>query len=331
MGNSGSASIDNKYSAKTTSVDIMKEFGTNSQGKYVVITGANCGLGLETARALAEYGADVTIACRNPKLGEEAIEKIKSKHPEAKVSLLPLDLSSLSSVDSFVEQFEARKQPLHILINNAGVMACPKTLTKDGFENQLGVNHLGHFYLTNKLLGVLKSSGTADQPARVINLASLANYLFPPPVGIRLDDLSGDKYYNQWERYGSSKLANIVFSNELNRRMKEQNAHVMSVALHPGVIAETNLMRHDNGLAYYTSMTSALWNSGNFSWQLLGSKSIEQGSATSLYCALSPDVVPGEYYSDCKLEKVIVHKKANDSELMRQLWEASVDLTKLNK
>lgn len=328
-----SSSIHNKYSEKTSSIDIMNEFGTNAQGKYVIITGANCGLGLETARALAEHGAVVTIACRNPQLGAEAVSTIKARHPQAKVSCIPLDLSSLASIKQFVDQYKATKQPLHLLINNAGIMACPKSYTKDGFETQFGVNHLGHFYLTNQLIENLKQSGTIEQPSRVINLASVGHYLFALPEGIQFNDLHGNQSYDIWERYGMSKLANILFSNELNRRMKDEtNGCVISIALHPGMITSTNLKRHESGFTFYASIVQPLWRSGASPLAMCyGYKTIEQGSATTLFCALSPDVIPGEYYVDCQVEKKYIHKRIKDLDLMRRLWDVSVELTKLNE
>ena len=190
MGSSPSQ-IQTKYSKNTTSDDIMRDFGQHATGKHVIVTGANCGLGFETAISLARYGAIVTIACRSKTTGEAAISKIKAEIPSADVSLLLLDLGNFASIRAFVASYKATGKPLNLLINNAGVMACPKSFTSNGLETQFGVNHVGHFLLTTELLDVLKRSGTADAPSRVVNLSSIAQWFFAPPCAIRFDDLQG--------------------------------------------------------------------------------------------------------------------------------------------
>ena len=329
MGNS--SSVKSKYTPKTTSVEIMNEFGSNAKGKYVIVTGGNSGLGFETSRALAEYGATVVIACRNPKLGKEAVDKIKEKLPDAKVSNMVLDLASLESIDNFVNEYKATGNPIHILMNNAGVMACPKASTKDGFEMQFGTNHLGHFTLTMKLIDILKASSTPAQPARVVNLASIGHFLVGPSMGIRLDDLSGDKNYDTWERYGSSKMANILFTVELNRRYNTGDHPIVSVAVHPGFINETNLSRHSDN-ASLTNFLFQCFTHGHLNHVVFGYfKNTSEGAATQLLAALDPTIVPGEYYADCQIEKVCVHPKAKDPQLAQDLWKASLELTKVTE
>jgi retinol dehydrogenase-12 len=321
MGNSNSS----KYSPKTTSDDIMKEFGTNAKDKYVIVTGGNSGLGYEASRAFAEYGANVVIACRNPQLGKEAVDKIKEKYPEALISTMILDLASLASIDTFVDEYKASGKPLHILMNNAGVMACPLTHTKDGFEMQFGTNHIGHFYLTKKLIDALLSTSTTEVPARIINLSSIGNYLTAPTRGIRFSDLKGERSYEQWDRYGSSKLANILFNNELHRRYFPK---IISVAVHPGFINETNLSRHMTGGAgnfLAKCLTHRTINHVMFAYF----KNTKEGTATQLLAALDPTIVSGEYYADCHIENSIIHAKAKDMELSKQLWDVSCELTKL--
>jgi retinol dehydrogenase-12 len=269
MGTGSSSATGGKYSPKTTSADIMAEFGTYAKGKTVVVTGGNSGLGFEASRALAEHGADVIIACRNPQLGTEAVNNIKEKHPLALISTMILDLASLESVDKFVTEYRASGRQLHVLMNNAGVMACPKATTKDGFEMQFGVNHLGHFYLTNKLVDILQASSTVDQPARVVNLSSIGHYLVSPPMGIRMDDLHGDKNYDLWDRYGSSKMANVLFTVEANRRWNQGDHPVISVAVHPGFINETNLGRHSN-TGNLTKFMYQCWTYGHLNDVLFG-------------------------------------------------------------
>jgi NAD(P)-dependent dehydrogenase (short-subunit alcohol dehydrogenase family) len=197
---------------------------TKINGKVVIITGANSGIGKETAIDLAKRGGKVYIACRDIKRGEDALKEIKEKSGTDNVYFLQLDLASLDSVREFSRKFHELESQLHILINNAGVMACPKSLTKDGFEMQLGTNHLGHFLLTNLLLHLLKASS----PSRIIVVSSLFHI-----VGkIRKNDLFGEKFYFRWFAYASSKLANILFSNELAKRLEGSGVTVNSC--HPG-------------------------------------------------------------------------------------------------
>ncbi len=186
--------MSGKYNAETTGEEIMADFGTFAKDKHIIVTGANVGLGFETSRLLAKDGAIVTIACRSVADGTNTVKKIKDEFPDSRVSFLhPLDLGSFASVRAFASAYKAAGNPLHVLINNAGVMACPKTLTSDGLEMQFGVNHIGHYLLTKELLDVLKSSGTAASPSRVINLSSRGHFMFAPQdVGIRFDDLQGN-------------------------------------------------------------------------------------------------------------------------------------------
>jgi NAD(P)-dependent dehydrogenase (short-subunit alcohol dehydrogenase family) len=197
---------------------------TQIHGKVVVITGANAGIGKETAVDLAKRGGKVYIACRDIKRGEDALKEIKERSKSDNVHFLQLDLASMDSVREFSRKFHEAEDQLHILVNNAGIMACPKGKTKDGFELQLGTNHLGHFLLTNLLLDLLKSSA----PSRVVVVSSLFHI-----VGkIRQSDLNGDRFYFRWFAYASSKLANILFTNELAERLN--GTGVTANSLHPG-------------------------------------------------------------------------------------------------
>ena len=197
---------------------------TKIDGKVVVITGANSGIGKETAVDLAKRGGKIYIACRDIKRGEEALMEIKERSGSDKIYFLQLDLASLDSVREFSRKFHELENQLHILINNAGIMACAKGKTKDGFELHIGTNHLGHFLLTNLLLDLLK----ATAPSRVVVVSSL----FHIAGKIRKNDLNFDKFYFRWFAYGSSKLANILFSNELANRLEGTGVTVNS--LHPG-------------------------------------------------------------------------------------------------
>ncbi|KDO21035.1 hypothetical protein SPRG_13964 [Saprolegnia parasitica CBS 223.65] len=306
----------------TTGEQVASVLAAEVPQKVVLITGANTGLGLETARVLAAKGATVVIACRSASKGDAAVASIVAAQPDAKVSFLPLDLASLASIKAFATAFEAQHDALHVLINNAGVMACPKAPTTDGFETQFGVNHIGHFYLTKLLLPTLVKTGTPSAPARVINLASLAQYLFAPEQGILFDDINGDKYYHPWERYGHAKLANVLFAKELNKRYASQN--VISVSLHPGSIPSSELSRFV-GLGNALRAISGL-RSGTLRRLFYESfKSIPQGVATTVATALRPDVVPGVYYLDCQVSDEL-HPKATDADLAAKLWEVSETL-----
>jgi NAD(P)-dependent dehydrogenase (short-subunit alcohol dehydrogenase family) len=323
----GETSKSSKYDWQTTSDAIGEEFGSHAAGKYVLITGGNCGLGLETTRVLAKYGAKVTITSRSLQAGEEAINKIKEESPEADLTLMQVDLGSMESVRDLARAYKATGKPLHILVNNAGVMACPKATTKDGLETQVGVNHIGHFLLTLELLDVLKSSGSTGSPARVVNLSSLAQFLFAPSEGIPLDDFFGDKYYHRWTQYGISKLCNVHFANELNRRMAEESQPVIAISLHPGGILETNLKRHLDFTGVTAILGLLLTNPTSGYYGLIEpNKNIKQGTSTTLLCCLDPDIVPGGYYSHCKIEDKLIHPKAKDVELGKKLWELSLKI-----
>ena len=315
MGSSASIEV-NKYGfSKTSTADeVASKFQDQCRGITVVVTGANTGLGFETSRVLAKYGATVILASRTLKNGEAAVSKIKQEVPNADVSTMELDLGSLKSVKAFAEAYLQTGKPLHVLINNAGVMACPRLLTADGLETQFGVNHIGHFYLTELLLPRLASTGTVARPARVVNLSSMGNWIFSPPEGILFDDVTAaEKGYDAWERYGMSKLANILFSKELNRRMKAESKPVISVSLHPGAILETELKRHFD---FITTLSVVMKFSRRFDTFLASvfafHKSIAQGSSTSILCALDPDIIPAQHYDDCDVAKVMIHDKVYD-------------------
>lgn len=314
--------VNSEYSWKTTADEVATQFSSSCKGRNVIVTGANCGLGFETARVLAEKGCEVILCSRDKKNGDDAVAQIKKTCPDCKVLAMQLDLSSLSSVDSFAKAVKQRKEPVHILINNAGVMACNHSLTEDGYESQFGVNHLGHFHLTRLLLPTLQKSGTAELPSRVINLSSMGNWLFAPPEGIKFDDINGNKSYDPWERYGQSKLANILFTRELQRRMHEAKQPVIAVSVHPGAIIGTNLKRNFSFRSLLV-FVSNLYSKGGFSVAYKEPyKSIAQGSATTVFAALSPNIIPGEHYANCKAD-TLVHPKGSDRNLAALLWTKS--------
>lgn len=299
-----------KYGYRTTTNDVLH--GCDLTGKQIVVTGASSGLGAETARALACAGADVLLCCRDVESGKEVARKIEEELGDGKTNKIivkELNLADLLSVRALVSDLNKSLERLDVLVLNAGVMACPLSVTKDGFEMQLGTNHLGHMALTQGLLDKLKATGTVESPARVISVSSEGHRL----GSINLKDLnySRNRQYNEWSAYGQSKLANILFAKELASRMKAENANVAAFSLHPGVIM-TNLQRH-MGL-----MRSVFFFIKYFM------KDIPQGAATTVYAATDPEVVKthnGEYLADCKVYKP--SKAGRDVALAKSLWEES--------
>lgn len=314
------------FHSKSTAEEVAHEYSSNIKGKYFIVTGANAGLGLETVRVLCLNEGSVVLTSRDRVKGVEAVRIIKSTIPDADVTLMILDLSSFQSIRSFCSQYINTNRPLNVLINNAGIMATPKNLTADGLESQIGTNHFGHYLLTKLLLPLLDRSGSATTPSRIVTVSSIANYLYAPKHGVSINDIHGDiKSYSSWCRYGESKLANILHSKELTKHCINNKMNVISVSLHPGVIVQTELMRHVNS-SFYTLLSSIgnlMLNPYKLLHVPLPDKNIQQGSSTSIYCAAASDVEPGEYYADCRVEKKLIHPKACDAVLAAQLWELS--------
>ncbi|XP_043933846.1 retinol dehydrogenase 13-like isoform X2 [Protopterus annectens] len=283
-------------------------------GKTVIVTGANVGIGRETAKDLAKRGARVILACRNLEQAAKAADEIRKESGNGNVTTKHLDLSSLASVRRFAKDVQESESALHILINNAGIMMCPKWKTEDGFEIQFGVNHLGHFLLTNLLLDLLKKSA----PSRIINVSSLAH----EKGKIHFDDINLDKDYEPRKSYGQSKLANVLFTRELAVRLAGTGVSVYS--LHPGVV-RTELGRH-------IFPTFALWK------RMLGAplllfmmKTPLQGAQTTIHCATADDkdLISGTYFSDCAPKEPA--PQAKDDEAARKLWELSAQMVGLDK
>ncbi len=291
-------------------------------GRIAVVTGASSGLGLETAVALASAGAKVVMACRNPAKAADALDQVKRRAPSADAELMALDLADLASVRRFAAEFSARHPRLDLLINNAGVMAVPFQKTADGFEMQIGTNHLGHFALTGLLLEKL----AATKDARIVNLASLAHRW---TRGMNLEDPNFERArYNKWDAYGKSKLANLLFTFELVRRLQAASSGIVVAAAHPGYSA-TNLQfvgpQQEN-----SSIGRAMMKIGN---RLFG-QSAAMGALPTLYAATAPDVVPGDYYGPGGFQqiggypvKVGCRKAARDVGVAAQLWSVSEKLT----
>jgi NAD(P)-dependent dehydrogenase (short-subunit alcohol dehydrogenase family) len=281
-----------------------------------VVTGANSGLGLITARELARAGARVVLACRNVAKGEAARREIEAAAPGAPLELEELDLASLESVRSFAERFRSSHDGLDLLINNAGVMAPPRRQTADGFELQFGTNHLGHFALTGRLIGTME--GRDD--ARVVTLSSTAHRT----GRIAFDNLGGERRYFRWRAYGQSKLANLLFALELERRLSAAGSTTKSMAAHPGYAA-TNLQ-----FAGPPLMDRLVMMVGN----VVIAQSEEMGALPTLYAATEPGLPGGTYAGPDGLaeqrghpQAVAPNRAARDEEVARRLWEVSEEMT----
>ncbi|GAQ90626.1 hypothetical protein KFL_006640060 [Klebsormidium nitens] len=294
-----------------------------SHERHVVITGGNSGIGKATAVALAGMGMHITLACRNQARGNAAAADISEKTGNDSVRSMLCDLASLRSVREFAENYQKTGRPLDVLVNNAGIMACPQMFTEDGFEMQLGVNHMGHFLLTSLLLGTLASSATPGRRTRVVNVSSQAHQL----GSIDFDDLNfqGKRKYGRWEAYAQSKLANILFTKELTRRCAERQVPIDANALHPGVV-DTQLVRYLLPAQLLEARDKDPTKSSAFA-KFIGLRTPEEGSSTVVYLASSPYVegVSGGYYDDSKPAEP--SKLAKDPDLASRLWTVSQELT----
>ncbi|HXO50908.1 MAG TPA: SDR family NAD(P)-dependent oxidoreductase [Mycobacterium sp.] len=282
-------------------------------GRTAVITGANTGLGYETAAALAAKGADVVLAVRNLDKGTEAARRIEQGTPGAQVTVQELDLTSLDSVRAAADELRSNHESIDLLINNAGVMFTPRSTTKDGFEWQFGTNHLGHFALTNLLLDrVLAATGS-----RIVTVSSQGHRFVR---GIRFDDLQWDRSYSRVGAYGQSKLANLLFTYELQRRLTGTNT--IAVAAHPGG-SRTELTRNLPPLvAAATRLAEPLFQSAGM------------GALPTLRAATDPGVLGGQYFGPDGFGEQRGHPKvvassmaSHDTDAQRRLWAVSEELT----
>jgi len=255
---------------------------------------------------------DVVIACRSPEKGRAAVDKIREANPASIIDSMVVDLADMKSIRDFSSAYLDSGRRLDILINNAGVMACPQLTTKDGFELQLGVNHLGHFALTNQLLPLLQDP---NRPSRIINLSSSAHTFGT----INFADIMSRRSYQPWAAYGQSKLANVLFTYELARRLPK-TASCTANALHPGVV-DTELAR------YLVPDDPPFWQKP-FLGLLRGfTKRPEEGAQTSIYLASEPGVegITARYWVDCEMKPSSA--ESYDREVARKLWEVSEELT----
>lgn len=280
-------------------------------GKTVLITGANTGIGKETALDMARRGARVILACRDMTRARIAADEIRQQSGNGNVVVKKVDLSSLQSVRDLARDVEENEDRLDILINNAGIMMCPKWKTQDGFEMQFGVNHLGHFLLTNCLLDLLKKSS----PSRIVIVSSLAH----ERGRIHFDDINFDKSYSSDKSYYQSKLANVLFARELASRLQGTGVNVYS--LHPGVI-RTELVRH-------LLPNMALWKRVLATPIFMMIKSPWEGAQTTIYCAVDESLAnsSGLYYSDCAPKTPA--PQALDDAAAKRLWDLSASMVGL--
>ncbi|NNF56916.1 MAG: SDR family NAD(P)-dependent oxidoreductase [Rhodothermaceae bacterium] len=279
-------------------------------GRTAVVTGANAGIGYETALALAKKGAHVVLACRSEQRGTDALRQIEAEQPAGSAELMLLDLADLDSVRTFAEAFWAKYVRLDLLINNAGVMVPPESKTAQGFELQFGVNVIGHFALTGLLMSAL-----AEAPgSRVVTLSSLAHR----QGRIDFDNLRGEKEYKPMREYMQSKLGDLIFAIELQRRLEAAGQDTISLGAHPGFTA-TELQRH-----------SGLWNTLVGLW----SNTPAVGALPTLYAATAPDAEPGGYYGPRGVfearghpapAKVMPH--ARDRQTAERLWAMAEEAT----
>ncbi len=279
-------------------------------GKLFLVTGANSGIGFEVTRGLAQQGASVVMACRDLEKAAQAAGQVREEHPKAQLHVMELDLADLRSVRDFAEQFHRKYNRLDVLINNAGVMATPYRKTADGFELQFGVNHLGHFALTGLLLDLLK----ATPGSRVVTVSSYAHWF----GFINFGDLNAEKFYYRWMAYTQSKLANLLFAYELNRRLARAGEDTFSLAAHPGSTVTqlqqyTRLFTFINGLIGHGSQPAAL---------------------PILYAATRPELQGGDYIGPDGFlgqrgfpHKALSSPVARNEKLARRLWEVSEELT----
>ena len=282
-------------------------------GKNILITGSNSGLGLEAATILSKKGANVIMAVRNLEKGKEAVALIKNKVPGAKPDLMQLDLGDLNSIRKFSDQFHTKYTQLDVLINNAGIMLpLKREVTKQGFEIQFGTNHLGHFALTGLLLDIIKKTPGA-------RVATQSSIMHKVGADIHFDDLNWEKSYNNSKAYAQSKLANLLFTYELDRQFKAHHINATATAGHPGY-TDTNLQRTSGFIVGIMNKLVA--------------QHVEIGTLPILMAATEKGNMGGNYYGPTKMmetrgypEKVKSSDKSNDLQMAQKLWQVSEKLT----
>ena len=287
-------------------------------GKVAIITGANSGLGFESALEIARKGATVILAVRNLGKGRAAVDRIATELEGGSLELMKLDLSDQESIKQFVDAFNQKYDRLDILLNNAGIMAVPQGKTAQGFELQIGVNHLGHFALTGLLLEKLLSTAGS----RVVNVSSMA----ARNGKMNFDDLMGEKKYSPMKAYGQSKLANLLFTFELQRRLEEAGTGTIALAAHPGG-SKTNLANASDFSPFFRFIMN------NFMMKLV--QEADKGALPQIFASVAPEAEPGQYYSPNGFmemrgshpKEAEIPPQALSEGDAKKLWEISEKLT----
>jgi len=300
-----------------TSADVPDQ-----SGKTIFVTGANTGIGFEAAKVFAGKGARVLLGCRNAEKGRAALARIADAHPGADVELVEIDLADLASVEKAAEIVSGEPK-LDVLVNNAGVMWNPKTITKDGFESQFGINHLGHFALTGRLLPLLEETPNS----RIVTVSSTGHRL--GNGDLFWDDINADKDYHPRKRYYASKLANLLFTYELDRRLRAKGSSTIAVAVHPGG-SDTELGRHVTGaMGLLMRVTQPLMRTFM--------NSAEAGAWPSELAATAPGVEGGQYFGPGKYremagpaQQVDSSPESKDPAKAKRLWDLSIEMTSVD-
>ena len=292
----------------------------DQSGRTALITGANSGIGYEAALALVQKGANVVLACRSTTKAEDAAGKIEATNPSGSTEVLKMDLADLDSVGRAAQDFIEAHDRLDMLINNAGLMATPDSRTAQGFEMQFGVNHLGHFALTGHLLDLIRASGRS----RVVSVSSQGHR----PGRINFDDLNSEQRYSPWKAYFQSKLANLLFMRELQRRLDAAASEAIAVAAHPGV-SKTNLGNESAG-----GIVAATMRITRPAFEAAFAQNAAMGALPTLRAATETDVRGGDYFGPDGMGqqkghpvKVGMSGRARDAAAARRLWEISESLT----
>ncbi|KAL2334733.1 hypothetical protein Fmac_015946 [Flemingia macrophylla] len=307
------------FSSTSTAEEVTQ--GIDGTALTAIVTGTTHGIGTETARVLALRGVHVIMAVRNTIAAKTVKEAILKEISTANVDVMELDLSSMTSVRKFASEFNSSGFPLNILINNAGILATPFTLSKDNIELQFATNYLGHFLLTNLLLDIMKKSArVSKKEGRIINVSS-NGHRYTYSEGILFDKINDESSYESWFAYGQSKLANILHANQLARYLKEDGVNITANSLHPGAII-TNIYKPEISGSVPTELMNKFGK--------LVMKNIQQGAATTCYVALHPQVkgISGEFFSDSNMDKA--SSLATDPVFAEKLWDFSMKLIDSN-
>lgn len=286
---------------------------SSQEGKRFIVTGSNTGTGFHIAKNLAVNGGEVILACRNESKAKQALEKIKLVKNDVKVTFEKLDLASLKSINDFCDVIKNKYEHIDVLVNNAGVMVPPKSETEDGFELQFGVNHLGHFALTGKLLPLLEKS----ESPRIVCMSSIAHNMGK----IDFSDINcKNSKYKKWARYSQSKLANLIFALELDSRLTKGGYKSRAIASHPGYSA-TDLQRH----------------TGSKFMNYIIAMSAEQGSLPAIFASTEQEALTYPYWGPAGGQeirgwtgKAKINKKAKDKSVAKRLWDVSCELTSVD-